>query len=84
MSAPPSGAPPARCAVCGGAALPAELAECADCGARFHLDFGRRGAGRSCGAPTFGAACGFSFGCDRCIEGYGAAAAGRPWRSAVR
>ena len=74
-----------RCAICGGAAEPAQLAECADCGAWFHLELDRRAEGGSCGAPTFGAACGFSFSCDPCIETIHAAAeAGGRWRSAVR
>ena len=62
-----------RCAICGGAAEPAQLAECADCGAWFHLELDRR-VERGCGAPSFGAACGLSLSCDPCIEAIEAAA----------
>ena len=84
-SAPP--APALReCAVCGLLGAPKELADCAECGAVFHIDLSQQALGRSCGAATFGQACGFSFSCDPCIERYeaNAAAGGGPWRSAVR
>ena len=74
-----------ECAVCGLQGPPKELADCAECGAVFHIDLSQQALGRSCGAATFGQACGFSFSCDPCIERYEEhAATGGPWRSAVR
>ena len=85
MSAAPVEGRPSACAVCGLAAPSADLEQCADCGGWFHLDLDRRALRRSCGAPTFGQACGFSFSCDRCIASYEhGATAGAAWRSAVR
>ena len=73
------------CAVCGLEGSPKEMADCAECGAVFHIDLSQQALGRSCGAATFGQACGFSFSCDPCIERYEeSAASGGPWRSAVR
>ena len=85
----PAAAAPAperlECAVCGLEGAPRELADCAECGAVFHIDLSQQALGRSCGAATFGQACGFSFSCDPCIERYEEqAASGGPWRSAVR
>ena len=74
-----------ECAVCGIESPSREMADCADCGAVFHIDLSREALGRSCGAAMFGQACGFSFSCDPCIERNEAtAAAGGPWRSVVR
>ena len=50
-----------ECAVCGIEAPSREMADCADCGAVFHIDLSREALGRSCGAAMFGQACGFSF-----------------------
>ncbi len=73
------------CAVCGLPGPLKELADCAECGAVFHIDLSQEELGRSCGAATFGQACGFSFSCNPCIERYEAdAASGGYWRSVVR
>ncbi|MYB43062.1 MAG: hypothetical protein F4X76_12970 [Chloroflexi bacterium] len=73
------------CAVCGLQGPPKEMADCAECGAVFHIDLSQQELGRSCGAATFGQACGFSFSCNPCIERYEAnAASGGYWRSVVR
>ncbi len=83
--AAPAAAALLDCAVCGLQGVPKELADCAECGAVFHIDLSQEPLGPSCGAATFGQACGFSFSCDPCIERYEAnAATGGPWRSAVR
>ena len=85
MSASPVEGRPTACAVCGLAAPSADLEQCAGCGGWFHLELDRRAQRPSCGAPSFGQACGFSFRCDRCIANYeDATAAGTRWRSAVR
>ena len=84
-AAAPAAAPLLDCAVCGLQGPPKELADCAECGAVFHIDLSQEALGRSCGAATFGQACGFSFSCDPCIERYETdAATGGAWRSAVR
>ena len=73
------------CAVCGLQGPPKDMADCAECGAAFHIDLSKDERGRSCGAATFGRACGFSFSCNPCIERYEAnAATGGYWRSVVR
>ena len=84
-AAAPAAAPLPDCAVCGLQGPPKEMADCAECGAVFHIDLSQEALGRSCGAATFGQACGFSFSCDPCIERYETnAATGGRWRSAVR
>ena len=41
------------CAICGLQGPPKEMADCAECGAVFHIDLSREELGRSCGAATF-------------------------------
>ena len=77
------------CSVCGetSAAAGVPLSECADCGGWFHLELSRDSRLPSCGAATFGPACGFSFSCNRCIERMeqeSGTSAGGGWRSVVR
>lgn len=76
---------PTICAVCDVSASTSELAECAECGEWFHLELNQHSLRRSCGAATFGNACGFSFTCDPCIARYEVATTtDGHWRTAVR